>query len=104
MAMPEDFLSDCKAYMRVELEDNIPDDNQIINFIGAAVEYFADAGIQEPDVWTERYKLIVKAETLHLYDHRDDLTTDKPFPPGIRPFINQLKNVGEITRIAGGGS
>ena len=88
MSMPSGFLAECKEYMRV---DGRTEDALILGLIGAAVEYFASAGIPEPDPWSDRYKLIVEAETLHLYDHRDDIAADKSMPLGIRPFINQLK-------------
>ena len=82
-------LAECKLFMKV---DTTADDTVIKGLLSASVEYMRSAGIAES--WSDLYKLAVHALTLHWYDHRDDIQTDKVMPPGLRPVINQLKAEG----------
>lgn len=79
-------LAACKLFMKVDTD---ADDALIASLMSGAMEYLQGAGIAES--WSELYKLAVHALTLHWYDHRDDVGTDKAMPPGLRPVINQLK-------------
>ena len=81
-------LETCKRYMRV---DGADDDEIITALMEAAVAYLTDAGIDAAHAPQSLYDLAVWALTLHYYDHRADVSTDKDFPPALRPVINQLK-------------
>ena len=97
-----------KAYMRFdELVDGleaqeVPQQENIIEGLrSAAVEYLRGAGIPEPEGESELYDLVVKALTLHWFDHRDDVNGEAPVPLGVRPVLNQLK---VLSAAKGGGA
>lgn len=84
-------LRACLDYMRVDEDE----DGRIeYEFMPAAREYLASAGIPEPEEPSALYTLAVHALTLHYYDHRDAVGEEAPFPTGLRPIINQLKLSG----------
>jgi len=85
-------LEACKAYMRV---DGTDDDALIGVLMGAAKDYLAGAGIDEPETDSPLYTLAVQSLTLHYYDHRDAVGGEAALPTGLRPIINQLKHSGE---------
>ena len=83
-------LQACKAYMRVDIDT---DDTLISTLMAAVMEYLA---IDDLTNATAQQLLAVWSQTLHSYDHRDDVDDQKPFPIGLRPIINQLKAEAEI--------
>lgn len=85
MAVSSTQLDACKAYMRVDIDD---DDAVITALMEAAAEYLCLDLSGELDA---RQKLALWSLTLHHYDHRDSVGTETPFPIGLRPVINQLK-------------
>lgn len=89
-------LAACKLFMKVDTD---ADDDLITSLMSGAAEYMRNAGIEES--WTELYKLCLHALTLHWYDHRNDVDTDKVMPQGLRPVINQLKIDGYVARAGG---
>ena len=86
-------LSACKAYMRVDGDE----DDELIRdvLMPAAKEYLSNAGIPEPEETSQTYNLAVYALTLHWYDHRDTVGDEASIPQNLRPVINQLKHCGE---------
>lgn len=91
-------LAECKLFMKVDTD---ADDALISGLMSAAVEYLRNAGVGES--WSELYKLCVHALTLHWYDHRDDLETDKIMPAALRGVITQLKMDGFVSGITDTG-
>lgn len=82
-------LRACLDYMRVDEDEDGRIEHE---FMPAAKEYLASAGITEPEQPSTLYTLAVHALTLHYYDHRDAVGEEAPFPTGLRPIINQLKH------------
>lgn len=66
----------------------------------AAVTYFSNTGISEPEKDAELYFLAVNMLFLYWYDHRDLIGNEAALPVGLRPIINQLKQIGELTAAA----
>ena len=91
-----DALEECKLFMKVDTD---ADDALIAGLMSGAAEYLRNAGVEES--WTELYKLALHSLTLHWYDHRNDVDTDKVMPQGLRPVINQLKAEGYVARAGG---
>ena len=87
-------LAECKLFMKVDTD---ADDAVIKLMMAAAIEYLRNAGIAES--WSELYKLCVYALTLHYYDHRNDLDTDKVMPAALHAKITQLKMDSFVTGI-----
>lgn len=86
-------LAACKNYMRVDSDD---DDETIVAMMEAAAEYLSNAGIPAPESASPLYTMALHSLTLHYYDHRDAVGTEAPLPTGLRPIINQLKQINSI--------
>lgn len=88
-------LTAVKAYMRI---DGDADDTIITALYSAAVLYLKNAGIEAPSDDPSLYNLALWSLTLHYYDHRDAVGNEASFPTGLRPIINQLKLMGDVSR------
>ena len=84
-------LEACKAYMRVDGDD----DAMITSLMAAAKAYLNKGGVPEPAEEDPEYTLAVQSLTLHWYDHRDAVGDEASVPTNLRPIINQLKHSGE---------
>ena len=91
-------LESVKAYCRI---DGDQEDGLLRSLIGAAKDYLANAGVDEPAADSPLYALAVKGLVLHFYDERG-LTgqTALSLIPGMRNAITQLKLKAEAERIA----
>lgn len=94
MILDSKKLTAVKAYMRI---DDDADDAIIMALYSAAVLYLKNAGIEEPANDPSLYNLAVWSLTLHYYDHRDAVGNEASFPTGLRPIINQLKLMGDVS-------
>lgn len=83
-------LAACKAYMRVDYDD---DDELICGLIDANAGYLAGAGIDRA-VSPAMYDFVLNAMTLEQYDGRGADTPQQALqtvPPVARQMFNQLK-------------
>lgn len=82
-----DRLSDCKAYMNIDFDD---DDTVINSLIYAADCYLVNAGVSR-NVDTAMYDLIVNDMVLHMYDGRNEDTKTAATSQIARQMLTQLK-------------
>ena len=95
MTLTSEELAAVKAYMKI---DGDADDAIIEALYSAAVLYLKNAGIEPMLEDPSLYNLVVWSLTLHYYDHRDAVGNEASFPTGLRPIINQLKLMGDVSR------
>lgn len=95
MALSEERMASLLAYCKLtELADDPEVQTLIPALYDGAVEYLADAGIQEPEEGAAlaRYDLIVNAMVLSDWDNRGaEQPEDLRDNPAFRRRINQLK-------------
>ena len=94
LSLPSEQLDKVIRYMKVEdIVESVPGEKQIIEELClASMIYLQEAPIVETDANKVLYWLVVKAMTLHAYDHRDEVGF---IPDGVRPIVNQLKLVAD---------
>lgn len=102
MAVSEERLQAAIKYGKLEdVVETDPDERLLVESIyAAAVIYFSNTGISEPEDDAELYFLAVNMLFLYWYDHRDEVGNTASLPVGLRPIINQLKQLGELTTAA----
>lgn len=102
MAVSEERLKSAIKYGKLEdVVGNDPEEKILVESIySAAVTYFSNTGIREPEKDAELYFLAVNMLFLYWYDHRDLIGNEAALPVGLRPIINQLKQLGELTAAA----
>lgn len=102
MAVSDEKLQ--AAIKFAKLEDVMaadPDEKELARAIySAAVLYLANTEVKEPEKDSELYFLAVHMLFLYWYDHRDLIGNEAALPVGLRPIINQLKQIGELTAAA----
>lgn len=102
MVVSEERLKAAIKYGK--LEDVVENDHEekllAESIYAAAVTYFSNTGICEPEKDAALYFLAVNMLFLYWYDHRDLIGNEAALPVGLRPIINQLKQIGELTAAA----
>lgn len=82
-------IEDLKRYAVV---DPTSDDCVLKSCMAAAVRYFANAGVSEPEEDDPLYDMGVYMLATHYYDHRGVMDENAaPIPFGVNSIINQLK-------------
>lgn len=94
LSVPSDQLDKVIRYMKAEdIVESVPTEKEIIEELClASMVYLQEAPLVETEENSVLYWLVVKAMTLHAYDHRDEVGF---IPEGVRPIVNQLKLVAD---------
>ncbi len=94
LSVPPEQLKKVIRYMKMEdVVAIVPEEKELIEEIClASMIYLQEAPLVETDDNRALYWLVVKAMTLHAYDHRDEVGF---IPEGVRPIVNQLKLVAD---------
>lgn len=92
MTVAKRELDAAKAYMRVGDED----DEVVRACYAAAKIYLSNTGIEKPNEDSALYNLALWGLCLHYYDHRDAVGNEAAIPNGLRPILNQLKQLAEL--------